>query len=224
MNFKYFLLACLFIFGLTIVEAQNKKIKITGTVTDINNKPIKGAIIFIDSVKTTISTNGHGFYKIKLDSIISEIAIFSSKHGLLSKKYKGEKKISFVFRENGSHLSEENLIINMGYKVNPNKIKESIYRGKGYEDFGSIFEILDKRFPFVKVKNGQIIIGNGPNSFNGDRTPLIFIDNIRSDLQALTVIPTNAIGEIKVIRRGSEAATYGSLGASNGVILVTQKK
>ena len=227
MRSKYILLACLFVVSLTIVEAQNKKttkIKVTGTVTNINNEPIKGAFIFIDSVKTNISTNSNGFYKIKLDANISEIAAYSSKHGLLSIKYIGEKKVSFVFREGSKPLSEEDLIIRMGYKVNPSKIKNGHSIATGYENFGSVFEILDKKFPYVTVRNGQITIGKGPNSFNGDKTPLIIIDDIRSNLHSLTSIPTNEIVEIKVIRRGSEASIYGGLMAANGVIIVNLKK
>ena len=227
MRSKYLLLACLFVVSLTIVEAQNKKIakiKVTGTVTNINNKPIKGAFIFIDSVKTNISTNSKGFYKIKLDANISEIAAYSSKHGLLSIKYIGEKKVSFVFREGSEPLSEEDLIIRMGYKVKPSKIKNGYSTATGYENFGSVFEILNRKFPYVTVRNGQITIGKGPNSFNGDKTPLIIIDDIRSNLHSLASIPTNEIEEIKVIRRGSEASFYGGLKAANGVIIVNLKK
>lgn len=227
MNYKYLLLACFFVVSLTIVEAQNKKIakiKVTGTVTNINNKPIKGAFIFVDSVKTNVSTNRNGFYKIKLDANTSEIAAYSANHGLLSIKYIGEKKISFVFREGSKPLSEEDLIIRMGYKLNPNKIKDSYSTGKGYENFSSIFEILDKRFPYVTVRNGQITIGKGPNSFGGDKTPLILIDDVRSNIHTLSTIPTNEIEEIKVIRRGSEASTYGGLIAANGVIIVNLKR
>ncbi len=226
MRSKYLLLACLFVVSLTIVEAQNKKtanIKVTGTVTNINNKPIKGAFIFIDSVKTNTSTNRNGFYKIKLDANISEIAAYSSKHGLLSIKYKGEKKISFVFREDSKPLSQEDLIIRMGYKVNPNKIRDSYSTGTGYENFGSIFEILNRRFPYVTARSGQIYIGKGPSTYGGDKTPLIFIDDVRSNLQSLALIPTNEIEEIKVIRRGSEASFYGGLKAANGIIIVNLK-
>ena len=112
----------------------------------------------------------------------------------------------------------------MGYKVNPSKINDNITVGGAYETYGSVFEILDRRFPYVTVRNGQITIGKGPNTFNGDTTPLILIDDIRSNLHALASIPTNEIKEIKIIRRGSEAATYGSLKASNGVIIIYLKK
>jgi len=227
MGYKYYILACLFFFSLSITEAQNKKLKkilVTGKVTTFNNNPIKGAFIFIDSIKTNISTNRRGFYKIKLDTTISEIAVYSSKHGLLSKKYEGEKKLNFVFREDSGQITKENLVIQMGYLVNPAKTKESISTGTGYEDFASIFELLNKRFPFVSASNGQIKIGNGPSSLNGDKIPLIIIDDRRSTVQSLATIPTSEIEEIKVIRRGSEAAIYGGLIASNGVIIVNLKK
>ena len=44
-------------FFLTNNSFAQKKIKLTGLVTDYNNQPIEGALIFIDSVKTNKKTD-----------------------------------------------------------------------------------------------------------------------------------------------------------------------
>jgi len=217
----------IFIIGVaTSIGAQKTKdfIKISGTVTDIENNVLKGAIIFIDSVKTKIKTNKKGFYKIKINPRTSEVAVFVKGQGLLAKKYTGEKAINFVFRTDKNAEFQEDMVIAMGYKLEVNKVSNHFNTGGKYTDFANIYEILDRKFPFVKVKNGRIKIGNGPNSFSGDDTPLIFIDDVRVNEQAMAVLAPNDIKKIRVIRRGSEAAIYGGLAASNGVILIDLKK
>jgi len=221
---KYSTILMLF-FALTAINSQSKKdfIKISGVVTDLENNPIKDAIIFIDSVKTKVKTNKKGLYKIKISPRTSEVAIFVDQLGLLTKKYTGEKIISFVFRTDKNADFQEDMIIAMGYKLETKKTFDNHKIGRNYSDYGSVYEVLDKLFPFVKVRNGNIKIGNGPSTFSGDDTPLIFIDDQRTTIQAMAVLSTNDIKEIKVIRRGSEAAVYGALAASNGVILIDLK-
>ena len=210
----------------TSSDAQHKKkvIKISGTVTDIDNKALHGAMIFIDSIKTKVKTNKKGFYKIKINPEISEVAIFVKGQGLLAKKYNREKVINFVFRTDKTADFQEDMVIGMGYSLEVNKVSDNFNTGGKYTDFATIYEILDRKFPFVKVRNGRIKIGNGPNSFTGDDTPLIFIDDMRVNEQTMAVVAPNDIKKIRVIRRGSEAAIYGGLAASNGVILIDLKK
>jgi len=46
---------------------------------------------------------------------------------------------------------------------------------------------------------------------------------MRSNVALFLTLATTDIEHIRVIRQGSEAAEYGSLGASNGVIMVKLK-
>jgi len=224
---KNYILLLLVLMIFISVNAQNKKnfIKVSGTVTDMSNKPLKNAFIFVDSVKTKIKTNKKGFYKIKLKPQTTEVAVFVEGQGLLAKKYNGEKTIGFVFRTDKTEGYQEDMIIEMGYKLEAKEVASDNHKtGHNYSDYASVYEVLDKLFPFVKVRNGRIKIGNGPSTFGGDDTPLIFIDDQRTTVHALAVLPTIDIDKIRVIRRGSEAAVYGGLAASNGVILIELKK
>ena len=221
MNSKAFLLIFFILTVLNISTGQNKKpemITVIGYVTNINNEPIKGALIFIDSVKTNSKTNKKGYYKVRIPLTTKEIAAYSPDHGILSDKYSGEKKVSFVFKE-GKPLSEEHLVLKMGYVVKRQKQDDSMW----YANYSSILQILENRFPSVRVYNGKIIIGKGPNSFGGDSDPLIFVDGQRSNISVLTTIPTIEVKKIRVVTRGSEAAEYGGLQGANGVILITLK-
>lgn len=225
MDLKKIALLLLVVFISNDITAQNKKnqIKITGQVTDFDNKPIANAIIYLDSVKTKVTTNKRGFYKIKLASKVEHIGMFTEKHGLLSTAYTGEQKINFVYRDPNEIASTDDMKIGMVYKQDISKPKSSINRGSNYEDFSSVTQLLNARFPFVQAGGGQIKVGKGTNTFNADTNPLIIIDNMRSNVQFFLTLPTTDIEHIRVIRRGSEAAEYGSLGASNGVIIVKLK-
>ncbi len=207
-----------------LAQSNNAEIKITGKVTDFNNQPVKNAVIFVDSVATEVTTNKRGLYKIKLSSKAQHIGVSVAEYGLLSTGYTGERKIDFVFRNPEENTNATDMKIGMVYKQDIAKTNSSVKRGTDYEIFANVLELLDKRFPFVKIDSqGTLRIGSGPSSSFGDQTPLIIIDNQRANVNALLVLPTVDIKKIRVIRRGSEAATYGSLGASNGVILVQTK-
>ncbi|NNC71131.1 MAG: hypothetical protein HKN90_09950 [Flavobacteriaceae bacterium] len=220
---RLLLVTCTFTcFGI-LAQSTNSQFKITGKVTDFNNNPVKGASIYVDSVRTEVTTNKRGLYKIKLSSNAQHIGVSVEKYGLLSTNYTGEKKIDFVFRNPEDSANAADMKIGMIYKRDVAKTNNSINRGNNYEDFSSVTQLLNNRFPFVRAGGGTIVIGKGVNTFSGDRTPLIIVDNQRSNVTFLLGLSINDIENIRVIRRGSEAAEYGSLGASNGVIIAKTK-
>ena len=59
----------------------NKRIIIIGKVMDSSRRPIKGAAIFIDKVKTNTVTDQHGYYRVKVKLDAKEILVFSLLNG-----------------------------------------------------------------------------------------------------------------------------------------------
>ena len=225
MKFKSIILLILTVFIAHSFTAQNKKdqIKISGKVTDFNSEAITNAIIYVDSVKTEVTTNRKGIYKIKVSSKIRHIGAFTDTHGLLSTTYTGEQKIDFVYRDSQDATSGDDMKLGVVYKRDKAKSNSSSLKGTNYSDYSSVTQLLNARFPFVRVSNGLIKIGNGLNSFGNDSTPLIIMDGRRTNVHAFFTLSPLDIEHIRVIRNGSEAAEYGSLGASNGVIVVKLK-
>ena len=220
----YRFLACcvlcmLGLFPLTAQEHNEDKILVSGMVTDVEGKPMKDVMVFVDSVKTKIKTNRKGLYKIKLSPKARVVTVYSPTLGVLSMDYKGQTKIGFVYTRENSPVSEEDLAA-LGFSLYPEP------RGKTdwYADFSSILEILDKRFYNVRVTNGKIIIGKGPSRFHGESDPLVLVNDQIVNVSALSSIATSDVKLIRVIHRGSEAANYGGLRAANGVVLVTLKE
>ena len=85
---------------MTVTSGQKAKkdLKITGTVTDKNQKPIAGATIFVDNKSTTKVTNSKGVYKVKVMSDSKTISVLSSSGKLarITNKWKDRNKFLFA--------------------------------------------------------------------------------------------------------------------------------
>ena len=198
------------------MNAQDTSLK--GKITDHNNNGIKGVEIYVDMKRIKKSTNSKGKYSFKHPNKFQLLTIYTPEYGYINWKYKGEKKIDFVFPEDSKSLKRDDFMA-LGYSV-PVLNKE--YEKNFYANYGSILEILDHRFQQVRVKNGQIIIGRtGPNAvFIND--PLILVNDIPVDKRMLETIPTQEVKAIRIISKVSETAAYGYRGM-NGVIIVELK-
>lgn len=210
-----------FFLSLSMGNAQDKKqkkIQISGVVTDINKVPLKGVLIFIDSLNISEKTNKKGYYKFKLKIEPKQITVYAPQYGIVVVDYLGESTLDFIFPGDSKSMSL-NSLASKGYIVKRDKNDTS-----WYAEYRTILEILDHRFQSVQVRGGEVRIGKGINAFNGDKDPLILVDGVRRDISALSLIPTAEVKLIKVISRGSETAFYGSFKANNGVVLITMKK
>ena len=80
---KIFFLVLLSVFFMNGLNAQKKSIKttITGTVLDLDDKPIANAIIIIDNQKTNIITDSAGNYSVKVKSTASKIGVMTFGNG-----------------------------------------------------------------------------------------------------------------------------------------------
>lgn len=200
------------------VLAQDSTIDLVGSVMDKYGAPVKGAMVFIDSVNTNIKTDKKGFYEVEIDSAAKNLTVYSKQYGLLSMDYTGQKRVSFLYKDDSKPL-KKSALKSLGFNVS-NRIPSNAE----YENFATILEILDKRFYYAKVTNGQVKIGKGTNQFAGDSNPLVIVDGQQMPISVLTTIPTIEVESIRVIHQGSEAAEYGGLRAANGVILIALKE
>jgi len=220
--FLIFTLFCSVLFGQKDQSVnqvdKNERIQVIGMVMDMNGLPLKGVAVFVDSVKVKAKTNKKGVYKIKIDSDTKLLSVFSEKFGVLSMEYAGQKKISFLYKQDSKPMEEVELE-QLGFKL----YSKPKVDNTGYADFASVLDILDKRFFFAKVTNGKVKIGKGNNQFYGDADPLLFVDDQRMPIGMLSDLATANIESIRVIHNGSEAAQYGGLKAGNGVILIKLK-
>ena len=57
---------------------KNRKIKISGAVTDAKMNPIAGVLIFVDQVYTNTVTDSKGRYRVRVDRTAKQISAFST--------------------------------------------------------------------------------------------------------------------------------------------------
>jgi TonB-dependent SusC/RagA subfamily outer membrane receptor len=228
MKLKVFLLILISFLSITASSGQktNKKIVVSGLVTDAQRKPIIGALILIDGKNTNIVTNNQGFYKVRVRPDADSITIFTLNNGISNTVINGRTAINFTLggpstsNQNFQNKSENDKNVNIGYgSVSQKNLLTPVntidVRSGKYATYKNIYEIL-KGTPGVMV-NGNSIKIQGVSSFNLSTEPLFVVDGMV--VQSIDGISPSMIESISVLK-GASTSIYGSRGA-NGVILIT---
>jgi TonB-dependent starch-binding outer membrane protein SusC len=210
-------------------QKNNKKIFITGIVTDPSQRPMVGAMILIDGKSTNAITDNSGIYKIKVRPDADSITIFTISNGMSTAAIMGRTKIDFILggtdpsKQNAQTKPVNDKVVDVGYGTVKEKnlltpVSTIDGRNGKYAAYKDIYEIL-KGTPGVIVRGTRIEI-NGPSSMNAGTDPLFVIDGM--SVNTIDGITPSMVESISVLK-GSSASIYGSRGA-NGVILITLVK
>jgi TonB-dependent SusC/RagA subfamily outer membrane receptor len=210
----------------SIGQKNNKKLSITGFVLDSNQKPVSGAMIFIDNVRTDAISNGKGFYRVKVNPNAVSISAFSQTNGLDEAEIGGRTTINLNLKTSGltSKPKVQNLTddetINVGYGTVKRKdltttVGKIDATNKRFASYHDIYEMIRGELPGVQVRGKSIMI-QGPTSINLSSEPLFVVDGVI--VTSVDYIFPQEVKSIEVLK-GSAASIYGSRGA-NGVILI----
>jgi TonB-dependent SusC/RagA subfamily outer membrane receptor len=229
MKTRLFLLLLLSVIAFFDVSAQksNKKITITGRVTDLYSSPVSGALIMIDGNTTTIKTNYKGNYKIKVLPSAAQIGVFTTITGVKEEPINGRTVIDFnldkvitILQDEGTGGVSED-VVNTGYGTSKKgsvskPVTKSDVSGKEYSSFSSIYDVL-RTVPDVMVSGTNVTIrGVGTT---GSTTPLFVVNG--TPVNYINGISPSTVKSIEVLK-GPAASVYGLQGA-NGVILIQLK-
>jgi TonB-dependent SusC/RagA subfamily outer membrane receptor len=202
---------------------------VTGTVTDVKENPVKGAVILADRENTGISTDRKGNFRIKIGPMVRMIGVYSTKNGSAETDVTGQTTLSMVLDGTfrimdfvpGEPAGEE--MVNIGYGT---VSKKEMSMGIGYIDatedknasYPNIYEMIRGQVAGVQV-NGTTIIIRGHSSINSSSEPLYVVDGMV--VPTIAQISPREVKDITVLK-GADAAIYGVRGA-NGVIVITLK-
>ena len=216
----------LFITTSSFGQKSSKKLTITGVVLDANEKPISGAVIFIDKQKTNIETDEKGFYKIKVSPKARRISAFAIMNGAGESEIGGRTTINFSLK--GSATSSKTEVgntgndetVNVGYGTMKKKdlttqVEKIDGTNEKYTSYKSIYDMIRGEIPGVQVTGKSILI-QGPSSINLSTEPLLVVDGM--PVSSIDDISPVMVKSIEVLK-GAAASVYGSRGA-NGVILI----
>ena len=220
-------LICLFT---SILMAQTK---ISGTVTDVDKKPLPGVSVVCKSTSQGTVTNLDGKYTIEINK--GNTLTFSL-IGMQTQDIKiaSQSIINVIMHESTIELDE---VVAIGYgtakksdltssiiSVKPDELKNVKVGSAADALQGLATGVLISKGSFKPGGSSNIIIrGNGSFGNGGaSTTPLYIIDGVMSNA-GLDVIAPSDIESIEVLKDAASTAIYGSR-ASNGIILVTTKK
>ena len=229
MKIKIFFLIILSVMSITVTLGQknNKKIIISGLVTDAQKKPVAGAKILIDKKNTNIVTDSKGFYKIKIRPDAGLITVFTLNNGVREAIIEGRTTINFSLsgtassQNNKQDNNEADKAVNIGYgSVDPKNLTTQVNRldvkDNKYASYSNIYEVLRGTVPGVQVSGKNIRI-QGASSLMLSTEPLFVVDGII--VTSIDDINPSQLKSIEILK-GASASIYGSRGA-NGVILIT---
>jgi TonB-dependent starch-binding outer membrane protein SusC len=228
LKLKFCLLAAILLCTIQITTAQktNKRITITGTVTDINNRPVRGAVIFIDNNKTNSITNIKGHYKAKADAASERISVLSDQGAASEASIDGRTVIDFSLEGDLSEGRKESTeqetaeTVSDGYhtmkkKNSTGSVSKINGQNPRYKSYQNIYEMIRGEVSGVRVIGTRIQI-IGPSSIGGNDDPLFIVDGVPVD--KIENISPGQVKSIEVLK-GADAAIYGTRSA-NGVLII----
>ena len=214
-----FLLTALFILLPLSLSAQKsgggskKKITVTGTVSDQNNKVVENAEIYVDSINTGVVTDAVGRYKVKVSRDAKTMIAASTEYGYGKAEIDGRTSLDIKLNGDVKGLAA---FISKNTRL-PSKSKNS--RPEKLNTYTDIYQMIRNTVPGVLV-NGRSIVVQQQNSFFGSSQPLFVVNGVR--VNSIDYINPQEVKSIQLLK-GSYANIYGNEGA-NGVISITLKK
>ncbi len=193
--------------GISFVHAQTT---VTGKVLNYKNKPVSGAVLYLDSMATQVVTNKAGEYSLDVPENVKTLKAHSKKYGWLSSAYAKETKMDFMYLDTAP-ASDKSLTPPNGLK--PGKDKTTV-------SYRTIYDMMRGRIAGVTVQQDNTIIIRGINSIRNNSEPLFVVDG--NVVSSIDFIVPNEVLSINVLK-DSDASIYGSRGAS-GVIVIRLKK
>jgi iron complex outermembrane receptor protein len=216
----------------SFAQKSGKKYFITGQVLDINDKPVSGAMVFIDNKSSDVTTDNNGMYKVKIKADAAIISILNLSGGLMKEAINGRLVINFKLNnvipqvETVKQENPDNEVVNIGYGYARKKdMATSVGNINGqntkYASYQNVYQMIQGEVPGVQVVGKKITI-RGIATINASSDPMVLVDGIEmllNDNNTLDVIDPRLVKSISILK-GTDAAIYGSRGA-NGVILIT---
>lgn len=215
-------------------QKADKKVVITGVVTDALGKPVQSGIIVVDNEKTSSMTDAEGKYRVKVSPEAKRIGVLTFVTGLKEEDIAGRQVVNLSFRSGGSqpvaepedNINKEAIIdaesyVDVGYsytkKKNLMNQVHTLDATKKKKSYSTIYQMIQE-LPGVVVTGQEIVVDGSRNLWNYI-PPLLVVDGVYMD--DISDITPSSVESI-VLLRGSSAAMYGSRGFG-GVILIKRK-
>ncbi|RIH66899.1 SusC/RagA family TonB-linked outer membrane protein [Mariniphaga sediminis] len=213
---------------------EQKKIEISGQVTDQNGEPIPGVSVYLKGTTIGIVTDVNGQYQLSLPEN-SRTLVFSFVGMSTQEVEIGNRTVINIQLSEDVASLEEVVVTALGIEKN----KRTLTYATQQVDVDAVTTVKDISLGNMLagklagvavttgsgaggVGSGSRVIIRGERSISGGNTPLIIVDGVPSNF-GLDGINPDDVEKINVLKGPSASALYGSA-AANGVIIVTTKK
>jgi TonB-linked SusC/RagA family outer membrane protein len=225
-----FLLACLFLIGVGLVNAQSRTV--SGKVLSAEDgQPVIGASVMVKGTTTGTITGVNGDFSLPVQGNASKLVI--SFVGM--KTIEVDAKDGLVVSMESDALTIDELVVTalgiqrqkreLGYST-ANIKSDELTKGKslsvatglqGKVAGLNVASLNSGVFDDVKINL------RGIRSLTGNNNPMLLLDGVPVGLGLLNTLNPNDVESVNVLKGTSAAAIYGP-DARNGVIIVTTKK
>ena len=226
---KKFVLSMLLLVMAMAVNAQNITVK--GTVlSSQDDEPLIGVSVVAAGQSMGVTTDFDGNFEI---SVPEGTDLSFSYIGFKTQTLKAEPEMTVRLREDSELLDE---VVVVGYSVEKKKDltgSVSVVKMRDVSDTptGNVMQSLQGRVAGMSVTTDGTPGGGstgvsirGASSFRGDANgPLYVIDGVMTRDNPSTIINSNDIESIQVLKDAASASIYGAQSA-NGVIIITTKR
>lgn len=230
MRIKNFITICLLLVSVSLF-AQEKKIEVTGVVTDINKEPLVGVNVTVkDQVGLGAITDINGRYKINVEEfsrLVFSYIGFESQEMLVKKQH----IVNIVLKESEASELDEVVITGTGAQkkltvtgavttVNVDDLKSNPSANLSNALAGNVSGILAMQTSGQPGVNTSEFWIRGISTFGANSAALVLVDGFERGLDEINI---EDIETFTVLKDASTTAIYGPRGA-NGVILITTKR
>ncbi|WP_421943311.1 SusC/RagA family TonB-linked outer membrane protein [Pedobacter sp.] len=204
---------------------------VSGKVTDEKGTPIPGVSVRIKNSNTGTSTDVNGNYRITL-SQQKDILVFSYVGYLPQERVASTGSLDIKLIEETGNLNE---VVVVGYGSQKRATVTAAISSVPMQELrdmpvSNVASAIQGKIAGVIVQQTGGAPGSTPaikvrglGSISANNAPLIVLDGNIVDSYVFSLLSTEEIERIDVLKDASSAAIYGSKGA-NGVLLVTTKK
>jgi len=225
--FLSFLLSA--VLSVNALTAQKKNLTITGYVREADSSAIKGAMIMIEKILSSVTTDEKGFYRIKVKSDAVMITVITGNNRAKSDLINGRTSIDFILGnssdgqgiiniENPANETVDIGITNVNSRSLSSTINTLDVSGDENSTYQDIYDMIAGRVPGVDVAGKKVRI-RGVNSIVSNNDPLFVVNGI--PLNSIDHILPQDVESISILK-GPSATIYGSRGV-NGVIVIKLK-
>lgn len=228
MKIKNFITICLLL--VSVAAFAQKKIEVTGVVTDTNKEPLVGVNVTVkDQAGLGAITDINGRYKINIEEfskLVFSYIGFDRQEVLV----KREQIVNVVMKESEASELDEVVITGTGAQkkltvtgavttVNINDLKSNPTANISNALAGNVAGVLAMQTSGQPGKNTSEFWIRGISTFGADNSALVLVDGFERSLDEINI---EDVESFTVLKDASTTAIYGPRGA-NGVVLITTK-